>query len=111
MFLVGSKNCPCTYINEVRQDTIFDTSNPDMRATLIKHAPDYASNPLTAINCIFKEKFDSTYNVSEGCKGTFDQCLTYYNYFNINIVAVRDVTNAKEFLISYEKPEPTLLQP
>ena len=67
MFLVGSKNCPCTYINEVWQDTIFDTTNPDMLATLIKHAPDYASNPLSAINCIFEEKFDPTYHVSEGC--------------------------------------------
>ena len=89
----------------------FDTSNPDMLATLIKHAPDYASNPLSAINCISEEKFDPTYNVSEGRWGIFDQCLTYYNYCNINIVAVQDVTNAEEFLIPYEKPEPTLLQP
>ena len=105
MFLVGSKNCPCTYINEVRQDTTFDTTNPDMLATLIKHAPDYATNPLSAINCIFEEKFDPSYNVSEGCWGKFDQCLMYYHYCNINVVAVRDVTNAEEFLISYQKPE------
>ena len=82
-----------------------------MLATLIKHAPDYATNPLSAINCIFEENFDPSYNVSERCWGKFDQCLTYYHYCNINVVAVRDVTNAEELLISYQKPEPTLLQP
>ena len=109
MYLVGSKNCPCTSINEVRQDTIFDTTNPDMLATLIKHLPDYANNLLSAINCLFEEKFDPTYNVSEGCWGKFDQCLAYYNYCNIDIIAVRDVQNGEELLISYKKPEPTLL--
>ena len=82
-----------------------------MLATLIKHAPDYTTNLLSAINCIFEQKFDPSYNVSEGCWGKFDQCLTYYHYCNINVVAVRDVTNAEEFLISYQKPETTLLQP
>ena len=110
IFLVGSKNCPCTDINEVRQDTIFDTTNPDMLSTLVKWAPDLASNPLYAINCIFEEKFDPTYNVAEGCLGTFDQALMYYNYCNINIIAVRDVPNGEELLISYEKPEPTILE-
>ena len=80
-----------------------------MLATLIKHAPDYASNPLSAINCTFEEKFDPTYNVSEGCWGTFDQSLIYYNYCNINIV-VRDVSNGEELLISHEKPELTILE-
>ena len=81
-----------------------------MLSTLVKWAPDFASNPLSAINCIFEEKFDATYNVAEGCWGTFDQSLTYYNYCNIDIVAVRDVRNGEELLISYEKPEPTILE-
>ena len=81
-----------------------------MLSTLIKWVPDFASNPLSAINCIFEENFDPTYNVAEGCWGTFDQALTNYNYCNIHIIAVRDVTNREKLLISYKKPEPTILE-
>ena len=80
-----------------------------MLSTLVKWAPDFASNPLSAINCIFEEKFGPTYDVAEGCCRTFDQALIYYNYCNIDF-AVRDVTNGEELLISYEKPEPTILE-
>ena len=110
IFFVGSKNCPCTYINEVRQDTIFDTSNPDMLATLVKWVPDFGSNPLSAINCIFEEKFHPGYKMAEGCWGTLDQAETYYSSCNIDILAVRDVSNGVELLISYKKPEPSILQ-
>ena len=81
-----------------------------MLATLVKWAPDFGSNPLSAINCIFKEKFDPGYNMAEGCWGTLDQAVTYYSYCNIDILAVRAVSNDEELLISYEKPEPSLLQ-
>ena len=29
LYLVGSKNCPSTYINEVREETVFDSTNSD----------------------------------------------------------------------------------
>ena len=75
VYLVGSKNCPTSYINEVRQDTIFDTSNPDVLQTLINHAPDFQTNPLSAINSYFEKKFDPTYDVAEGCWGNLDQAM------------------------------------
>ena len=109
VYLVGSKNCPTSYINEVRHDTVFDTSNPDVLHTLIKHAPDFQTNPLSAINSYFEEQFDPTYNVTEGCRGNLDQAVCYYTYSNITIHAARDVSNGEEILISYEKPEPCLL--
>ena len=68
--------------------------------SVMKYAPDFATNPLSAINCIFEEKFDPGYNVAEGCWGTLDQAVTYYSYCNINILAVRDVSNGEELLIS-----------
>ena len=70
--------------------------------------PDFASNPLSAINCIFEGKFDAGYNMAEGCWDTLDEAVTYYSYSNINILAVRDVNNGEELLISYEKPEPPI---
>ena len=64
VYVVESMNCPCMYINEVRQDTVFDTSNPDMLSCLVKWAPDFAANPLSAINCIFEEKLNPYYNLA-----------------------------------------------
>ena len=81
-----------------------------MLSTLFKWAPDFASNPLSAINCTFEENFDPTYNVAEGCCGTFDQALTHFNYCNIDSIAVRDVSNGEELLILFKKPEPTILE-
>ena len=101
-------NCPGTYINEVRQDTVFDTSNPEMLSCLVKWAPDFAANPISAINCVFEEKFDPTYNLAEGCWDTFDNAFTYYTYCNISFNATRDVSNGEELLISYQKPEPEI---
>ena len=39
-----------------------------------------------------------------------DQAVTYYSYSNINVIAARDVNNGEEQLISYEKPEPPILE-
>ena len=41
------------------------------------HAQDFATNPLSAINCFFKEKFDPTYDVAEACWENLDQAVTY----------------------------------
>ena len=110
MYVVGSMKCPCTFINEVRQNTVFDTSNAEVLSTLVKWAPDFSSNPLSAINCIFEEKFYPAYNMAEGCWDTLDNAVTYYHYSSITIHALLHVSNDEELLISYEKPEPQLLE-
>ena len=70
------------------------------------HAPDFATNPLSAINCCFEGKFDPTYDVAEDCWANLDQAVTYYSYSNIDIIASQEVAVGEELLILYEKPEP-----
>ena len=48
-----------TYINEVREDTVFDSTNTEFIEQLFLRCPTSKEDPLSAINCMFEEKFDA----------------------------------------------------
>ena len=98
-----------TYINEVRKDTVFDSTNAEFIEQLFLRCPTYKEDLLSAINCIFKEKFDPNYSFSTGTWTSFDDFYQYHRNANIHIVAARDIEPCEELLISYQKPAPDLL--
>ena len=107
--MVGSKNCPTTYINEVRQDTVFDSTNSDFIELLSLQSPNFKEQPLSAINCYFEEKYDPNYCLTDCTWTSFDEFLAYHSVPNIEIKAARAVKATEELLISYEKPPPEIL--
>ena len=109
LYLVGSQNCSMTYINEVREDTVFDSTNTEFIEELFIRCPTYREDPLSAINCIFEEKFDPNYSFSTGTWTSYDDFHQYHRFANISIVAARDIGPREELLISYQKPSPELL--
>ena len=96
-FYFGGKR----YINEVRLDTTFDTSNPDMLATLVKWAPDFGSNPFSSINCIFEEESGSGFLKRWSTFSSFASFLAWVEKASIKVVALRDIKAGEELFINY----------
>ena len=109
LYLVGSKNCPSTYINEVREETVFDSTNSDFIEMLASQSPNFRENPLSASNCYFEEKYDPNYCVTDCTWTSFEDFFAYHLVPNIQIKAARAVKATEELLISYEKPPPEIL--
>ena len=109
LYLVGSKNCPMTYINEVREETVFDSTNSDFIELLSLQSPNFREDPLSAINCFFEETFDPNFSITTNTWTSFDDFFEYHSSCNIKVRAARVIKPTEEFLISYEKPSPELL--
>ena len=80
-----------TYINFVRDDTVFDSTNTEFIEAMFLRCPTYKENPLSALNCIFEEKFDPNDPFLSGTWSSFDDFYEYHRFTNITIVAARDI--------------------